>query len=221
MKLVRLFESVFAGFLTVCFAAAMLPSAMAQKWEVGVGAGGGFYTSQDVKLGSDSAAAKFKTSLALSGWAGQNINDRWGGELRYSYQMGDAQLKQGSKEAMFGAETHSINYNFLYHTRSSESSVRPFVSAGGGMKFYRGTGTETVSQSLSQFALLTQASDLTGLVSVGGGVKVKLGAHSWLRLDVHDYMSPFPKQVITPNVGATVGGWIHDIVPMVSVSFGQ
>ena len=221
MKLVRLFASVFAGFLAVCFVAATLPSAMAQKWEVGVGAGGGFYTSQDVKLGSDSAAAKFKTNVAFSTWAGQNINDRWGGELRYSYQMGDAQLKRGSSEAVFGAQTHSVNYNFLYHTRSSESSVRPFVSAGGGMKFYRGTGTETVSQPLSQFALLTQASDLTGLVSVGGGVKVKLGAHSWLRLDVHDYMSPFPKQVITPNVGATVGGWIHDIVPMVSVSFGQ
>jgi hypothetical protein len=217
MKLVRL----FTGFLAVGFTAAMLPSAMAQKWEVGVGAGGGFYTSQDVKLGSDSAAAKFKTSVAFSTWAGQNINDRWGGELRYSYQMGDAQLKRGSSEAVFGAQTHSVNYNFLYHTASSESSVRPFISAGGGMKFYRGTGAETVTQPLSQFALLTQASDLTGLVSVGGGVKVRLGAHSWLRLDVHDYMSPFPKQVITPNVGATVGGWMHDIVPMVSVSFGQ
>ena len=199
----------------------MLPAAMAQKWEFGVGAGGGFYTSQDVKLGSDSASAKFKTNVAVSTWIGNNINDRWGGELRYSYQLGDAQLKRDASEAVFGAETHTINYDFLYHTRPSEATVRPFIAGGAGIKFFRGTGTEAVTQPLSQFALLTKASDLTGVVSVGGGVKMKLGSHAWLRLDVHDYMSPFPKQVITPNVGANVGGWMHDIVPMVAISFGQ
>jgi len=95
MKLVRLFA--------VCSAAAMLPAAMAQKWEVGAGVGAGFYTSQDVTLGSNSAAAKFKTKYAVSTWVGQNISDRWGGELRYSYQPGDMQLKQNSAEAVFGA----------------------------------------------------------------------------------------------------------------------
>jgi hypothetical protein len=213
MKLVRLF--------VVCSAAAMLPAAMAQKWEFGGGAGGGLYTSQDVTLGSTSAAAKLKTNLAASAWVGNNINDRWGGELRYSYQLGDLQLKQNATEATFGAETHTINYNFLWHSRPSEASVRPFVSGGAGIKFYRGTGTETETQPLSQYALLTKANDLTAVVSVGAGVKVRMGAHAWLRFDVHDYMSPFPKQVITPNVGASVGGWLHDIVPMVAFSFGQ
>jgi hypothetical protein len=52
-------------------------------------------------------------------------------------------------------------------------------------------------------------------------VKMKLGSHAWLRLDVHDYMSPFPKQVIAPNFGANVEGWLHDIVPMVAISFGN
>jgi hypothetical protein len=89
------------------------------------------------------------------------------------------------------------------------------------MKFYRGTGTESVTQPLSQFALLTKANDLTGVVSVGGGVKMRLGSRAWLRFDVYDYMSPFPKQVIVPNVGANVEGWMHDIVPMVSISFGN
>ena len=55
MKLIRLF--------VVCSAAAMLPAAMAQKWEFGMGAGGGFYTPQHVNLGSDSASAKFKTKV--------------------------------------------------------------------------------------------------------------------------------------------------------------
>jgi len=213
MKLVRLFA--------ICSAAAMLPAAMAQKWEFGTGAGVGFYTPQDVSLGSTSASAKFKTNAAVSAWVGQNISDRWGGELRYSYQLGDAQLTQNSTQAVFGAETHTINYNFLMYAKPSESTVRPFLSAGAGIKFYRGTGTEAVTQPLSQYALLTKAGDLTGVVSVGGGVKMKLGTHAWLRLDVHDYMGPVPKQVITPNVGANVEGWLHDIVPMVAVSFGQ
>jgi hypothetical protein len=213
MKFVRVFA--------VCSAAAMLPAAMAQKWEVGVGGGGGFYTSQDVTLGSTSAAANFKTKVAVSVWAGQNINDRWGGELRYSYQPGDAQLKQNSSQATFGAEAHSIHYDFLLHTKPVDAKVRPFIAAGAGIKFYRGTGTETVTQSLSQYALLTKANDLTALVSVGAGVKIKLGNHAWLRLDVHDYMSPFPKKVITPNAGAAVGGWLHDVVPMVAIAFGK
>jgi hypothetical protein len=197
----------------------MLPAAMAQKWEFGMGVGGGFYTPQDVTLGSTSASAKLKTNVAVSTWVGENISERWGGELRYSYQLGDAQLKRNSTEAVFGAETHTINYNFLMYTKPSEASVRPFFSAGAGIKFYRGTGTETITQPLSQYALLTPAGDLTGVVSVGGGVKMKIGSRLWLRLDVHDYMSPFPKQVITPNVGANVEGWVHDIVPMVAISF--
>jgi len=213
MKLVRL--------LVVCSAAAMLPAAMAQKWEFGMGAGGSFYTPQDVTLGSTSASAKFKTGVAVSTWVGNNMTDRWGGELRYTYGMGDAQLKQGSAEAVFGAESHTVNYDFLWHARPSESSVRPFLAGGAGIKFFRGTGTEAISQPLSQYALLTKAGDVTGVVSVGAGVKMKLGAHAWLRLDVHDYMGPFPKQVITPNVGANVEGWMHDIVPMVAISFGQ
>ncbi len=213
MKLVRL--------LAVCSAAAMLPAAMAQKWEFGAGVGAGFYTPQNVSLGSDSVSAKFKTNVAVSTWVGENMGDHWGGELRYSYQLGDARLKQNSTEATFGAESHTISYSFLLYTRPSESTMRPFFDAGAGIKFYRGTGTETVVQPLSQYALLTQASDLTGVFSIGGGVKKKLGAHAWLRLDVHDYMSPFPKQVITPNFGANVEGWLHDIVPMVSITWGE
>ncbi len=213
MKLVRLFA--------VCSAAALLPAAMAQKWEVGAGAGGGFYTSKDISLGSTSAEAKFKTNAAFSTFVGQNMGDRWGGELRYSYQLGDAQLKQNSTEATFGAESHTVDYSFLLYTAPQDSKARGFLSGGAGMKFYRGTGTEQITQPLSQYALLTKANDLTAVISVGGGVKMKLGGHAWLRLDVHDYMSPFPKQVITPNAGASVSGWVHDIVPMVAISFGK
>jgi hypothetical protein len=36
---------------------------------------------------------------------------------------------------------------------------------------------------------------------------------------VHDYLTPFPKEVITPNPPSKVSGWIHDIVPMFGLSY--
>jgi len=204
--------------LVVCAALGSLP-AMAQKWEFGAGAGGGFYTASDITSAAGTAKAKIGTNLAASAWVGNNKAGKWGGEFRYDYQRGPLQLKQGSTEASFGAESHAIHYDFLYHFAESEAPVRPFVAVGGGLKAYRGTGEEALFQPLSKIALLTKAQDLTAMVSVGAGFKMQLSRRTQLRIDVHDYMTPFPKQVITPAVGATGGSWIHDIVPMVGISF--
>jgi hypothetical protein len=76
-----------------------------------------------------------------------------------------------------------------------------------------------VYQPLSNFALLTAQQDLAPLVSAGAGVKFQISSHVQLRLDVHDYLTPFPKNVITPNVGSKVGGWLQDFVPMIGISY--
>jgi opacity protein-like surface antigen len=208
-----------ARILLVSAAIVTAPALMAQRWEIGVGAGGGFYTSQDVTAPGGSAQAKLESNVVGSVWLGNNRPGRWGGDLRYDYQRGGFDLKSGSTEATFGAETHSIHYDFLFHATPSESRIRPFVAFGGGVKMYQGTGKEVAFQPLSNFALLTKQTDLTGLVSVGAGVKFQIASHVQLRLDVHDYLTPFPKKVITPNVGAKVGGWLQDFVPMAGLSF--
>jgi len=205
--------------LVVCAAAAVLPAAQAQKWEFGGGAGGGFYTSQDVTVSGSSASATIQTNVAGSAWLANSIGPRWGGEIRYDYQLGDLALSQGGTKATFGADTQAIHYDFLWHTAPPSAKVRPFLAAGAGVKIYRGTGTEVVYQPLQNYALLTKAQDLTALVSVGAGVKWQLTPKVLLRLEVHDYMTTFPKQVITPNTGAKVGNWIQDIVPMVGLSY--
>jgi hypothetical protein len=92
------------------------------------------------------------------------------------------------------------------------------VAFGGGIKIFRGTGQEAVAQPLSRIALLTKAQDLVPMASVGAGFKVRLSASASLRFDVHDYLTPFPKQVITPVAG-NLKGWVHDIVPMVGLAF--
>jgi hypothetical protein len=206
-----------ARMLVVC--AAVLPAAWGQKWEVGGGVGGGFYTSDNITSPDGSASAKIQSNLAGSVWLGNYTSGKWGGELRYDYQMGDVQLSQGSTQVAFGARTQDLHYDFLWHFTGGESRVQPFVAFGAGIKFYQGTGTQVVYQPLSNIALLTQAEDMVPMVSGGGGLKFRLTPHFILRLDVHDYLTPFPKQVIAPALGAKVGGWLQDFVPMAGVSF--
>ena len=205
--------------LTVCGIMAFVPAAFAQRWEVGGGIGGGFYSARDISSPGGSASAKIKSNVSASAWLGNNSHNRLGGEFRYDYQRGDLLLHQGSTEAAFGAETHAVHYDFHYHFADSEARVRPFAAAGAGIKIYNGTGTEQVTQPLSKIALLTKAQDLTALVSVGAGVKMHLAPHVWLRLEVHDYLTPFPKEVIAPALGASAGGWLNDIVPSIGLSF--
>jgi outer membrane protein W len=204
--------------LLVCSAALALP-AMGQRWEVGGGVGGGFYTSQDVSLGGSSASAKIQTGLAGGAWFANNGQGHWSGELRYEYQMGNLALSSGGTTATLGAHTQQFHYDLMWHATPSESRIRPYVSAGAGIKLYNGTGAQVAYQPLSNYALLTAQQDLRPLVSAGAGVKFQLSQHVQLRLDVRDYLTPFPRNVITPNVGAKVGGWLMDFVPMVGISY--
>lgn len=200
-------------------AMALAPSAFAQRWEVGGGAGGGFYTSQDISGASGSASAKIQSNVAGSAWLDNNGSGKWGGELRYDYQMGALELSSGSTQATFAAHSQAAHYDILYHFAPNGAKVRPFVSAGAGIKIYSGTGAQVVYQPLSNIALLTQSQDLVPLVSAGGGVKMQIGSRVQLRVEVHDYLTPFPKQVITPNTGNKSGGWLQDFVPMVGISY--
>jgi hypothetical protein len=193
-----------------------VPAAFAQKWELGGGAGGGFYTSTDVTNPLGNAAGKFQSNIAASAWLGNNSGRLLGGELRYDYQRGDAKLSSGGTTATFGAQSQAIHYDFLLHFAPRSSPVRPFVAAGGGVKIYQGTGTEVAFQPLSQIALLTKTSDTQPLVSVGAGVKFALGKVIGLRAEIHDFLTPFPNKVIAPAANSKSSGWLQDIV----VSFG-
>jgi hypothetical protein len=205
-----------ARMLVVC--AAVLPAAWGQKWEVGGSVGGGFYGSADIPSPAGTASATIQTNLFGSVWLGNYTSGRWGGELRYDYQMGDMQLSQGSTQSTFAAHSQDIHYDFLWHFTGGESRVQPFVAFGAGIKIYQGTGTQVVYQPLSNIALLTQAQDLVPMASAGAGLKFKLATHVMLRLDVHDYITPFPKQVITPVTNKTPG-WLQDVVPMAGLAF--
>jgi len=50
-------------------------------------------------------------------------------------------------------------------------------------------------------------------------VKLSLGGPVLLRLEFRDYITPFPREVITPAMGAEIKGWLHDFVPTVGFGF--
>ncbi len=199
--------------------AMLVPAAFAQRWEAGGGAGGGFYTSQTVTAPAGSATAKIDSNLAAGLWLGNNSAGAWGGELRGDFQLGSLEVNQGGTKATFAARSYAFHYDLLWHSRPSGSKIRPFLAAGAGVKIYQGTGAQVAYQPLSNFALLTQAQDLTPLVSAGGGVKFQLSPHMQLRAEIHDYLTTFPKQVIAPAQGARIGGWLQDFVPTIGVSY--
>jgi opacity protein-like surface antigen len=198
---------------------ALAPAAMAQKWEFGGGLGGSFYVARDVTNGATAASAKLNTNVASGVWLGNNISSHWGGEVRYDYQRGDLDLSRGSSSASFGAETHALHYDILWHARPSGAKVRPFLAIGGGIKVYRGTGQEVLVQPLSQYALLTRTKDVRAMLSLGAGVKWQIARSLQFRLEVHDYITQFPQEIIVPNVGSSVSGVLQNIVPLAAIAY--
>jgi len=197
------------------------PAAFAQKWEVGFGAGGSFLTSDTIANPAGNADATRQPGLALSAWLDNTIGSGlFAGEIRYDHENGDLKLSSGGVNAKFASQSNAVHYDFLYNFSSSEAAVRPFVAAGGGVKWYSGTGTEQVYQPLSNIAVFSDVRDMRALVSVGAGVKFNIAKTVLMRLEVHDYLTPFPSTLIAPVSGSSVSGWLQDFVVSAGFSFG-
>jgi hypothetical protein len=191
-----------------------LPACWAQRSEFGVLGGGGFYNSASVTSPAGSGDVGFKNSFAAGAYFGSNMYKYVGGELRYEYLPGDLKVSSGGTEATFSGDAHAIHYDFLFHFASTEAKVRPFVAGGGGVKVYRGTSAATVTQPLQRLALLTNTYETKGLGSVGAGIKAAAGRRVLVRLEVHDFITAFPRKVIAEAPGAKISGILHDIVLM-------
>jgi hypothetical protein len=204
-------------FLTLL---ASTPAAFAQNWEVGVGGGGNFYTSQTFTNPAGNASAKLASGFIVSAWLDNNSSGPFGGELRYDYEHSDLKLSDGSTSTTFGgAQTNAIHYDAVFHFAPRESRVVPYVTGGVGVKDYSGTGKEQVFQPLSDIALLTKTSQFKPLLVVGGGIKFQVASNVTFRVELHDFLTPFPDKVIAPALGSKVGGWLSDFAAMAGISF--
>jgi len=191
----------------------------AQQWEFGGSGGGGFLNSVPVSGGTGSATAGFQTGAALGGYVGYSQNQHIGGELRLRLLQSNLSLKGSGSQATFSGISHVVHYDLIFKTTRNSGRVQLFAAVGGGMKVFRGTGQEAAYQPLSQFGYFTKTQAMKPMASVGGGVKFALTRRVFLRTEFRDYITAFPKEIITPPAGIKYGMLLHDFVPMVGLGF--
>jgi hypothetical protein len=200
------------------FALAASAACLAQQFEIGATGGVGVYKNVTVTHAGQNGSAGFKPGVAFGVFAAQDLYEHLGGELRYMFQFDDLKVSSGGTEETFSGQSHAIHYNLQLMAGHRESPVRPYASAGGGVKVYRGTGAQHAEQPLGQFAALTHTQEIKGLITFGGGVRVKVGKRTFLYAEALDYLTPFPTQVVAPVPPSKLSGWLHDFVPMLSLS---
>jgi hypothetical protein len=190
----------------------------AQQWEVGASGGYGIPRNVDVTGRTLSGEAGFERGWAAGALLGNQMNKWVGGEARYTFQKQDLRVSSGSVKATRSGQSHAIHYDVLVHALKREATVRPFVAAGAGVKWFRGRGEERRFQELSNLVVLTRTNEAQALVSVGGGVKVALSRHSLIRFDFRDYLTPIPTNLLATPPGSRLHGWLNDFVFLVGIS---
>ena len=204
----------------VVFAAtAAYANAQEQQWEIGAIGGVGYSPSLTVSNGTTSASTGVKTGLTLGVYGGQDMYRYFSGEATYLYRAGDVKLDGSGKSASFGAHTHLITGDFLAHLRPRGSRIRPFISVGGGIEVMVGTGNESATQPLGNLAALTATREVLPVGEAGVGVKIQLSQHLRLRVQLRDYFSQAPNEVISPAPGATLSGVRQDIIGTGAIAF--
>jgi len=141
-----------------------------------------------------------------------------GGEFRYLFRYGGPKLELNRTAESAHGYTNALTYDGLLYITDRDSAVRPFVSAGVGVKIYTGSG-RNLTQPVAGLAVLREVSQVEPAISVGGGLKYLVFRHVQLRLDFRIYMTPLPDEVIQPVGLSRTDGWVFDFVPLGGISY--
>lgn len=206
------------GVRLAVIACAACAAGMAQRWEIGGGAGYGFYRKASVYAPAGKVEAGIRSRFALTFIAGEDRFRYVGGEVRYTYQDGDPFLEAGARRVNVQGQSHAFHYDVLIHGRPRGARIRPYFAGGAGAKLYVVSGPAPLRQPLSASATLTTTDQTKFLISVGGGVKVRLSTHLLARFDFRDYITTFPRKLIQPAPFGTARGVFQQFTPMVGLS---
>jgi hypothetical protein len=193
----------------------------AQPWELGAIGGYGWYHDSSITNGLGSAEAGIPARAAFGVTLTENMYNYVGGEIRYLFRFGGPDLKSSGIEANLDGHTNLVTYDFLFYTSSKESSIRPYIAAGAGIKVYTGLGSRflDLNQPLANLALLRPVNQVEPAISVGGGMKFRMPKRTQLRVDFRAYMTPLPDQLFRPIGPSVIRGWLYDFVPLAGISY--
>jgi len=191
----------------------------AQPWNIGAAAGCGVYRNGSLKSPAGTATAGVQNQFAMSAWLGEDLYQRWGGELRYNFQGGDPFMESGGVRTTVQGQSHAIHFDMLYYSSPREAKIRPFAAGGLGAKWFTVTGSQPVIQPLRRIGLLTGVNQVKPMISLGGGVKIEIAPRIRLRIDIRDYISPMPTKILTPSLGGDASGFLHQFTPTAGIEF--
>lgn len=205
----------------ILLAGALATAGFAQQWEFGGTAGGGFLNHVSAASPKSTATAGFQNGAAFGAYIGYNSYKHIGGEIHYAYMQSNLRLASNGSEATFDGASHAFHYDLTFHTSKSEAKTQLYAAVGGGAKIFRATGKESAYQPLSSFGYFTRGQQIKPMATVAAGVKFRLTNRVFLRAEVRDYLTMFPKDVLTPPAGVKYGTLLHDIVPMVGIGMNM
>jgi len=189
------------------------------RYELGGTIGYGVYRNASINSPNGTATAGIQNRFVAGGLLCEDLYEHFSGEVRYLYQDGDPFLSLGSRKGNIQGQSHAVHYDLLLHPTPRESRIRPFAAAGVGAKYFRTTGPEPNPQPAPQVADLVKNNQWVWLVTVGGGVKVRVVDHVIVRGDFRDYISPFPTRLFVPTTGGTDRGIFHQFTPTFGLSY--
>jgi opacity protein-like surface antigen len=188
-------------------------------WELGGAFGWGFYHNGSVYAPAGKVVAGVRNRFTAGVTITEDRFEHFSGEFRYLYHDGDPFLSSGAVKTNVQGQSHTFVYDVLFQAAPRDSKVRPYVATGVGGKYFEVSGPANASAPFGNIATLTTNSNWRVVVSLGGGVSVRLQPHLALRLDFRDYLTPFPKKMIVAAPGGTTRGILNQFTPLVGLSY--
>jgi opacity protein-like surface antigen len=194
-------------------------AAFGQQYEIGANVGYGFYRNGTIYSASGTAQAGIRNRFAAGIILGDEFSKYVSAEFRYLYHDGHPFLQAPGVKSDIQGQSDALTVEFLFHFKTREHRLRPFLAGGSGAKEYVIAGPEPFPQPIPQVASLT-ANDVWKVVfSIGGGVKFRLLPHMLLRAEFQDYLTTFPRQQIVPALHNTTRGVFEQFTPLFGVSY--
>jgi hypothetical protein len=194
-------------------------AAFGQQYEIGANIGYGFYRNGTIFSNSGSAEAGIRNRFAAGIVLGDEFSNYVSAEFRYLYHDGHAFLQAPGVKADIQGQSDALTLQLLFHFKNPQHRWRPFVAGGIGAKEYIVAGPEPYPQPIPQIASLTTNDVWKVVFTVGVGVKLRLMPHVFLRAELLDYLTTFPRQQIVPAPHNTARGVFQQVTPLFGVSY--